>query len=115
MDPIVGVLASLHEEADEEHVGELLRQAATLVQAANEKVAPAVDELASALRSQLAGLDYDESVEVATDLLVRYGEDPGTSQGALPIGNHERRKGPDPASSGMYQPGQAAWWENTTG
>jgi hypothetical protein len=88
----------------------LLAEAAVLLTAAHKKLAPGVDALAISLRSKLPKLDYDQSVKVATDLLMRFGDGDEVTEAALPWGQVEKRKGPDPDSSGKYQPGQAAWW-----
>jgi len=109
---LLAPLRSLIQEltATEPKVASLLEDAGILIAASDEKISPAVDDLAGALRQKLPGLDHEESVRVASDLLAKYGEESGTAQAALPFGNFERRKGPDPASSGMYQPGVPFWW-----
>jgi len=113
--PLVRQLEEIYRDAQESAVCELLKQAASMLTASTEQVTEQVDELSSLLRERLPGLDHEQSISVATDLIVQYGDDSGVTEGALPFGNHERKKGPDPQSSGMYQPGEVAWWENTLG
>jgi len=87
----------------------LLDAASTLLVASDANLLPAVEELASVLRSKLPGLDQEESVTLATKLITQYGDDGELAEAALPFNQHERKRGPHPGM-GLYAPGKPDWW-----
>lgn len=111
---ILFAMDSLSEDVELSHpeVSAALDEAGMLLLASDEKVSVKVDEVASALRSMLPGLDAETSAVVAADLVTQYGTDDSVKEALIPSYRNPRswRKGPDPASSGMYAPGKPDWW-----
>lgn len=111
---ILFALDSLSEDVESSHswVSAALDEAGMLLIASDEKMSAKVDDVASTLRSLLPGLDAETSAVVAADLVQQYGSDDSVKEALIPSYRNPRswRKGPDPASSGMYAPGKPDWW-----
>jgi len=116
---ILFALDSLSEDVESSHpeVSAALDEAGVLLMASDEKIAAAVDDVASTLRTLLPGLDEETSAVVAADLVQKYGTDNSVKEALIPTfrnkGRSWLRKGPDPASSGLYAPGRPDWWNVT--
>lgn len=111
---ILFALDSLSEDVESSHpsVSAALDEAGMLLIASDDKMSEQVDDVARTLRSVLPGLDAETSAIVAADLVQQYGNDDTVKEALIPSYRNPRswRKGPDPASSGMYAPGKPDWW-----
>lgn len=114
---ILFAIDSLSEDVEASHpeISAALDEAGVLLMASDEKIAAAVDDVASTLRTLLPGLDEETSAVVAADLVQKYGTDNSVKEALIPTfrNKNRMRKGPDPASSGMYAPGRPDWWTVT--
>lgn len=120
---LLAALDSLSEsiEASSPEASQLIDEAGILLMASDVRISAYVDDLAGLLRSQLPSMSYEDSIQVATDLVQRFSNDPSTGERdalnpitltvlAPQLPHTTFKQGPDPASSGLYAPGKPDWW-----